>query len=67
MSKHIDDYVDRIKELEAQRASLVARLSLNTMAIQDFLDGGWDGNEDGWKRIMDLNHQAIQALKGKVK
>ena len=59
-------YEKRITELEGQRASLVARLALTTIAIQDFLDGTWDGNEEGWKLTMGLNHQALQALKGKV-
>ena len=67
MGQHVDDYVDRIKELEQQRASLVARLAITTNAIQDYLDGTWDGNEEGWRLTMDLNHKAIQALKGKVK
>jgi hypothetical protein len=56
----------RIKELEQQRASLVARLAITNNAIQDYLDGTWDGNEEGWQRTMTLNHQALQALKGKV-
>jgi len=60
-------YEARIKELEQQRAALVARLSLTNMTIQDYLDGIWEGNQEGWKLTVDRNHEAIHALEGKVK
>jgi hypothetical protein len=63
MGKPIDDCVDLIRELEQQRARLVERLSLTTMTIRYYLDGTWEGTEEQWNRLMDLNHEAIQSLR----
>jgi hypothetical protein len=58
-------YEKEVRELRAVNVVLAERLMSTNATIADHLDGTWDGNEEGWRLVIDNNRAAIlQSVEG---
>ena len=55
-----EHYEKLIKELMEQKADLIERLRVTQVTIVDYMDGTWDGNDEGWLLVMENNEKVIE-------